>query len=73
MAEKRSRHPGGGERRPRTTGPVKVPQAVAGIVITVAVFVALWRFAATESWLWFLLVPAATLVFYGPGGREDAR
>lgn len=71
MAEKRSGDPG--ERRPRTSGPVKAPQAVAGVVITVAVVVALWGFAATESWLWFLLVPAATIVFYGPGGRADAR
>jgi Domain of unknown function (DUF1707) len=50
-----------------------IPEQYAPWVMALLPFVAVILFFVTGSWLWFLAIPIAGVVAYGPGGKRGHR
>jgi hypothetical protein len=74
-------HPGAAGRLPSSSIPPATSQPVSGYsgllpepwaawAMSLTPFAALILFFVTGSWLWFLAIPIAGIVIYGPDGKD---
>lgn len=65
--------PAGTERAPSPVRPDSVVGRYRETIMALAPLAAVVLFFVTGSWLWFLMIPIAGILLYGPGERKGHR